>query len=159
MTVRICSSFFPARLGLPALAAWTLVAFFLEAVEAAALQAGRGIVAVASLVAQDRRRLLAHANSGPASYRLFELLPTTPRFIIEMVRQRLDTSFPTATAAVKLLQELGIVNELTGQKKNRSYSYSRYIELLAQESKIGGPPSSKAIPRPGVVKRAVETHR
>ena len=41
----------------------------------------------------------------------------------------LDTSFPTANAAVKVLDDLGIVTEMTGQKKNRSYSYPQYIEL------------------------------
>jgi hypothetical protein len=46
------------------------------------------------------------------------------------VRKRLDTSFPTANAAVKVLEDLGIVTEMTGQKKNRSYSYQPYIELL-----------------------------
>ena len=51
---------------------------------------------------------------------------------IERARQRLDTSFPTANAAVKVLEELGIVAELTGQKKNRSYSYQAYIELLSR---------------------------
>lgn len=45
-------------------------------------------------------------------------------------RQKLDTSFPTANAAVQLLEALGIVAELTGQKKNRVYSYQPYIELL-----------------------------
>ena len=42
------------------------------------------------------------------------------------MRQKLDTTFPTATAAVKLLEELGIVAELTGQKKKRSFSYRAY---------------------------------
>ena len=55
-----------------------------------------------------------------------------PRFSIERVRQALDTSFPTATAAVRLLEALGIVRELTGQKKNRSYSYQAYIDLLTR---------------------------
>jgi hypothetical protein len=48
------------------------------------------------------------------------------------VRQKLETTFPTATAAVKLLEDLGIVVELTGQKKNRSFSYGAYVELLAR---------------------------
>jgi hypothetical protein len=34
---------------------------------------------------------------------------------------------------VKVLESLGIVTEITGQKTNRSYSYQRYIELLALE--------------------------
>ncbi len=108
------------------------VSFFLEGVAAAASQAERGIVAIASLIAADRRRLLASPKAGPASYRLFEVLPMMPRFTVELARQALNTSFPTANAAVKLLEDLGIVSELTGQKKNRSYSYQAYIELMTR---------------------------
>ena len=107
------------------------VGFFLDGVETAALEAERGIVAVATLVAADRRRLLAAPRVGAVGLRLFELLPLMPRFTIEQVRQKLATTFPTATAAVKLLEELGIVTELTGQKKNRCFSYAAYVELLA----------------------------
>lgn len=107
------------------------VSFFLEGVVTAAVDAEKNIIAVASLVATDRRRLLQSAQAGPASYRLFEMLPMMPRFTIERVRQQLDTSFPTATAAVKVLEGLGIAAEMTGQKKNRSYSYQAYIELLS----------------------------
>jgi Fic family protein len=110
--------------------AW--VTFFLEAVAVAAADAERNIIEVASLVAADRKRLLRSPKAGPASYRLFEMLPMMPRFTIERVRQQLDTSFPTATAAVKVLEDLGIVAEMTGQKKNRTYSYQAYVELLSQ---------------------------
>lgn len=108
------------------------VAFFLEGVAVAAADAERSIIAIASLIAADRRKLLASARSGPASYRLFELLPMMPRFTVEHVRQRLETTFPTASAAVRTLEQLGIVAELTGQKKNRSYGYQAYVELLAR---------------------------
>ena len=108
------------------------VSFFLEGVAAAASEAERGIVAIASLIAADRRRLLASPKAGPASYRMFETLPLMPRFTVELARQKLNTSFPTANAAVKLLEDLGIVSELTGQKKNRSYSYQAYIELMTR---------------------------
>ncbi len=107
------------------------ISFFLEGVAIAATDAERGIVAIASLVTADRRRLLDSPKAGPASYRLFELLPMMPRFTIERVRQQLDTSFPTANAAVKVLEDLGIVTERTGLKKNRSYSYQAYIELMS----------------------------
>ena len=108
------------------------VTFFLDAVAVAAGDAERNIIAVASLVAADRKRLLQSAKAGPASYRLFEMLPMMPRFTIERVRQQLETSFPTATAAVKALEGLGIVTEVTGQKKNRSYSYQPYVDLLSR---------------------------
>ena len=107
------------------------VMFFLEGVCVAAGDAERNIIEVASLVTADRKRLLQSPKAGPASYRLFEMLPMMPRFTIERVRQQLDTTFPTATAAVKMLEDLGIVTEMTGQKKNRSYSYQNYVELLS----------------------------
>jgi Fic family protein len=108
------------------------VAFFLEAVEAAATEAERAIVAIASLVTADRRRLLAAARVSAVTLRLFELLPLMPRFTIAQVQKALETTFPTATAAVKLLADLDIVTELTGQKKNRTFSYRAYVELLAR---------------------------
>jgi Fic family protein len=107
------------------------VTFFLEGVSVAAADAEHSIIEVASLIAADRKRLLQSPKAGPASYRLFEMLPMMPRFTIERVRQQLDTSFPTATAAVRVLEDLGIVTEMTGQKKNRSYSYQAYVELLS----------------------------
>lgn len=110
--------------------AW--VTFFLEGVSVAAADAEHSIIEVASLIAADRKRLLQSPKAGPASYRLFEMLPMMPRFTIERVRQQLDTSFPTATAAVRVLEDLGIVTEMTGQKKNRSYSYQAYVELLSK---------------------------
>lgn len=106
--------------------------FFLDGVATAAGEAERSIVAIATLINNDRRRLLAAPKATSASYRLFEALPLMPRFTVEHARQKLDTTFPTANAAVGLLAELGIVSELTGQKKNRSYGYQAYIELLTQ---------------------------
>jgi Fic family protein len=107
---------------------WT--AFFLEGVASAAAEAERSIINVASLVAADRRRLLESPRSSPASYRLFEMLPMMPRFTVEQARQKLETSFPTANAAVKLLEALDVLTERTGQKTNRIYSYERYVKLL-----------------------------
>jgi predicted transcriptional regulator len=104
----------------------------LEGVASAAAEAERGIVAIASPVTADRRRLLAAPRAGAISLRLFELLPMMPRFTIEQVRQKLATTFPTATAAVKLLEQLGIVSEMTGQKKNRSFSHAAYVDPLAR---------------------------
>ncbi|MEY3489135.1 MAG: hypothetical protein RL655_703 [Pseudomonadota bacterium] len=108
------------------------VAFFLEGVTVASADAERSIIDVASLITADRKCLLDSTKAGPISYRLFELLPMMPRFSVEHVRRRLETTFPTASAAVSLLEDLGIVVELTGQKKNRIYSYQAYVELLSR---------------------------
>ena len=47
-------------------------------------------------------------------------------------------SFETTTAGLEKLEELGIVKELTGQKRNRFYGYAQYIEILNQGTEIQG---------------------
>ncbi len=94
-------------------------------------QAEENIVKIASLVASDRRKLLESPKGGAAAYRLFEMLPMMPRLTVERVKTALGTTFPTANAAVKTLEELGLITETTGNKKNRSFSYDRYIKLLS----------------------------
>lgn len=110
--------------------AW--IAFFLEGLTTAADEAERAIVEIATLVASHRRCLLESPKAGPAAYRLFELLPMMPRFTVERVKQKLATTFPTANAAVRTLCDLGIVAEMTGQKKNRTFGYQSYIALLTK---------------------------
>jgi Fic family protein len=108
------------------------IQFFLEAVQNAATKSERDVVALASLVANDRRRILEHSKSNAVTYRLFELLPKMPRLSVERVRAVLQITFPTANTAIKLLEELGILAEVTGQKKNRTFSYAAYIKILSQ---------------------------
>ena len=107
------------------------IGFFLEAVQNAAAKSERDVVALANLVANDRRRLLTNAKTNTMSYRLFELLPTMPRLSVDRACAVLQTTFPTASMAIKLLEELGILVEVTGQKKGRTFSYAAYIQLLS----------------------------
>ena len=97
----------------------------------AAAEAERNVVDVATLVTADRRRLLESPKANATAFRLFEMLPMMPRFTVEKVKQELSTSYPTANNAVKLLTDLGIVVEMTGQQTYRTFGYQSYIGLLA----------------------------
>lgn len=107
------------------------IRFFLKGVESSAAHAEENIVKLTSLVASDRKKLLGSPKAGTASYRLFELLPMMPRFTVDRVKTALDITFPTASAAVKALEDIGLIVETTGLKKNRSFSYDQYIKLLS----------------------------
>jgi Fic family protein len=108
------------------------ISFFLEGVAAAAQNAEKSIIEIASRITHDRKLLLESSKATPLAYRLFEQLPMMPRFTIDRVRKELNTTFPTATAAVTILEDLGILCELTGNKKNRHYSYQSYVDLLSR---------------------------
>ena len=114
------------------------LAFFFEGIAASAEESERTIIALASRITADRRRLLDAPRATPASYRLFEQLPLMPRFSVEQVRERLQTTFPTAGAAVRLLEEIGIVTERTGQRTHRLYSYQAYVDLLTRQATFRG---------------------
>jgi Fic family protein len=108
------------------------VAFFLECTANAAAESEQTIIDIQTLINRDRARLLALPNISQATIRLFERLPEMPRFSVEGARQALDTSFPTANAAVANLVRAEIVVELTGRSKNRGFSYETYVQRLAR---------------------------
>ncbi|MCW2003634.1 Fic family protein [Xanthomonas arboricola] len=108
--------------------AW--VAFFLEGVEASAEQAQRSIVAIAALIAADRKRVLGTGSSTLQALRLFEFLPTMPKLTVDRAQQALEVSYPTARAAVTTLQDIGVLVETTGRARGQSFSYQAYVNLL-----------------------------
>lgn len=110
--------------------AW--IVFFLNAVIDAAGEAEQCIIDVASLINNDRKKLLAASTMAHASYRLFEALPSMPRLTVDSAKRALSASFPTANSAVETLVELGILQETTGRKKNRCFGYRAYIERLSR---------------------------
>jgi hypothetical protein len=108
------------------------VGFFLEGVEMAAARAEQDIVALATLVAADRRRLLQHPQAGPASYRLFELLPTMPRFSMERVRQALGTTFPHSQCGREGAAGTGHRERGDGAEEEPRLQLPAYIDLLSR---------------------------
>ena len=46
----------------------------------------------------------------------------------------LGTSKPTAAKAIAALESAGILTERTGQRRDRVFSYSGYLDLLCQET-------------------------
>jgi Fic family protein len=48
------------------------------------------------------------------------------------VQPHLPLSAPTIRAAIRTLQELAIVNELTGQQRHRVFAYQAYLDILSE---------------------------
>src|SRR5438445_9915692 len=108
--------------------AW--LAFFLEGVSTIADEAATTARELFVLVNKDRARVLGARNSSVTAARLLELLPRHPMVTIPAIVRLLDTSKPTAAKAVSVLERLGILNETTGRRRDRTYGYSAYMERL-----------------------------
>ena len=104
--------------------------FFLEGVTEIAEEAASAARDLHRLVAHDRERVLAATGSSLTAARLLELLPRQPVVSIPRLVKLLQTTKPTATRSVALLEALGILEETTGRKRDRTYRYARYLELL-----------------------------
>ena len=107
---------------------WT--EYFLEGVGEIAEESANTARDLYRLVAKDRVRVVDARNSSLTAVRLLELLPRHPVVTIPGSIRMLETTKPTATKAVGLLESLGILKETTGRKRDRVYKYVRYLDLL-----------------------------
>jgi len=78
----------------------------------------------------DRTKLLAGRATSVPGIRLFELLPAHPIITVAGAVKLLETTKPTATKAVSGLVGAGILVETTGRRRDRSFSYEAYLNIL-----------------------------
>jgi Fic family protein len=104
--------------------------FFLDGVATIADEAVAAARELFALVADDRARVLAHDGMSLSALRLFELLPRHPIVTVASVMKLVETSKPTAGKAIELLVATGVLVESTGKKRDRSYAYRAYLDLL-----------------------------
>jgi Fic family protein len=107
---------------------WT--GFFLEGVAEIAEESATTARDLYRLVSRDRDRVLTAKGSSLTAARLLEILPRHPVVTIPSVVKMLETTKPTATKSIELLEALGILRETTGRKRDRAYRYAAYLERL-----------------------------
>jgi Fic family protein len=104
--------------------------FFLDGVATTANETVATARELFSLVAADREKVLALETTSLAALRLFELLPRHPVVTAATVQRLLTTTKPTAGRALEALVEAGVLRETTGKRRDRSYTYRAYLDLL-----------------------------
>jgi Fic family protein len=72
------------------------------------------------LVDKDRARVLSASNASVMAARLLDLLPRHPMVTIPLAVKLLDTSKPAATKAIGVLEQLRILQEITGRRRDRT---------------------------------------
>ena len=107
---------------------WTT--YFLEGVATIADEAVAGSRALFALIADDRARVLAAPAATVVSARVFEQLPRHPILTIPGLASRMEITKPTAAKAVAILEQLGILREISGRLRDRTFAYREYLERL-----------------------------
>ncbi len=108
--------------------AWLV--FFLNGVKEAAEEAVKTTQRLKKRFDKDREQILTVGRRSGSALRVLDVLKERPMTSIQLAAARTGLSFPSAGTALALLQEHGIVREITGRPRNRVYAYRKYLAIL-----------------------------
>jgi Fic family protein len=111
--------------------------FFLDGVATIADEAVTSARDIFAIVGQDRARLLASDAASVSAVRLFEELPNHPIVTVASAMALLGISKPTAIRAIDALVSAGVLTETTGRRRDRSFAYAVYVDLLRIGTELG----------------------
>jgi Fic family protein len=115
--------------------AW--LAFFAEGVAQTAEAAVATARSLADLFARDRSRIRSGMRAHGSALQVHDALQRRPVLSVGRAAEMTGLSVPTVTAALRALEPLGIVRELTGKKRGRLYGYAEYLAAIEAGTERG----------------------
>lgn len=107
--------------------------YFLKGVSEVALEATDTARKIINLRENDRHRVADKlGRAAKTGSRLLNALYPNPIINIKKVEELAGLSSPNAGKIVDSFQKIGILQEITGQKRNRRFLYKDYLELLSK---------------------------
>jgi Fic family protein len=104
--------------------------FFLAGVADTANRAFGAATQIVDLFKQDREKITTESDRAGTALRIHEIFQQNPFHTANQIVQMTSLSAPTVNAALADLERLGIVEEVTGRKRGRVFSYRRYLAIL-----------------------------
>jgi Fic family protein len=110
--------------------------FFLRGVAQTAGEATATAQRIFELRERHRAQVLRE-NVGPNGLKLLSLLFASPIVNVNLVRADLGVTFATANKLIGRFEQLGLVHEITGQRRSRRFRYDPYLRLF--HTGVGAP--------------------
>ena len=104
--------------------------FFADAVITASTQAVETARSLVGLSEEDRGKIARLGRTAGSILRVHRALMERPIASSGWLAEQTGVSPATVNKALERMEGLGIVRELTARRRNRLFSYSRYIEIL-----------------------------
>lgn len=112
--------------------------FFAEAVIATATQAVEAAQQLLDLSNQDRDKISGLGRAAASTLQVHRALMEHPIATSGSLVEKTGITPATVNKALGHLVQLGIVKELTAQKRNRLFSYAGYIEIMSRGTELPG---------------------
>ena len=106
--------------------------FFLAGVREVAETAVATARSASEIVTANRSRIAQEGRRASSALRVHRALAERPVDQINGISERTGLSPPTVAAALRLLQELGFVSEVTGRQRGRIFVYDSYLGVLRE---------------------------
>ncbi len=106
--------------------------FFLTGVMETSDQATQSARLILKLFDKDREQIERLGKATGTTLRAQQLIKAKPLVSIPSAAKALELTVPTVTQSFHVLQQLGIVREITGRKRGRLFAYSEYLNILNQ---------------------------
>ena len=106
--------------------------FFFEGVWQVATEAVVAAERLEAMFRKDRATIEAAGRRAGSALRVHEALMARPIQSLASAAEATGLSFSGASAAMRLLVDLGIGRELTGKPRDRLFAYDRYLADLAE---------------------------
>ncbi len=110
--------------------------FFAEAVIVTATQAVETAQQLLDLSNQDRDKISGLGRAAASTLRIHRALMEHPIATSGSLVEKTGITPATVNKALGHLRQLGIVKELTAQKRNRLFSYAGYIEIMSRGTEL-----------------------
>ena len=110
--------------------------FFAEAIIVAATQAVETAQRLVDLSNRDRVKFSALGRASASTLQIHRALMEHPIATSGWLAEKTGISPATVNKVLGHLEKLGIVRELTARKRNRLFSYSRYVEIMNQGTEL-----------------------
>jgi Fic family protein len=122
--------------------------FFVRGVHEVATQAHETARKILDLRARFQAQLQNEGKAGATLLRVLDILFTQPVLTPATLEDKLGVSYVTANNHVARLQELGVLQETTGYRRNRRFSFAPYLELFDSAAPTVSPAPSIASGEP-----------
>lgn len=106
--------------------------FFLTGVRDVADQASDGAQKILILFEQDRRVLEPLGRAAASAIRVHHYMQRHPLASIGKMADELHVTAQTVIQALRVLEDKGIVTEITGRQRDRIFTYEAYLKLLEE---------------------------
>ena len=112
------------------------IEFFLMGIYETSEKATSTASELMKLAEEDRKTIQTIGRAAGSALRVHQALLQRPIISIPKICEFTDLWATSATTAIKHLEKIGIVKEVTGSKRNRLYRYIKYIDLLNEGTDV-----------------------